>query len=47
MFGLNYRGRITWCEYDGRNMYMVEYADDVGKIERKTFFEDEIEMKDK
>ena len=43
--GLNYNGRVKLCEYDGARFYHVEYADDVGKLERKPFHEDEIELK--
>lgn len=45
MLGLNYNGRVRWCEYDGSRFYHVEYGDDSGKLERKTFHEDEIELR--
>lgn len=45
LLGLNYNGRVRWCEYDGRCSYHVEYADDQGKFERRNFFGDELERK--
>lgn len=42
LLGLNYNGRVKWCEYDGNLYYHVEYADDQGKFERRTFHVDEI-----
>lgn len=46
MLGLNYNGRVAWCEYNGQNIYGVEYSDDQGKLERRTFNEDELEKRD-
>lgn len=42
-YDLHYKGRVMRCEFNGhQNSYNVEYASD-GKIEARTFYEDEIE----
>jgi len=42
-YGLNYSGRILECIWDGKNnLYRTEFASD-GKIDCRSFLEDEIE----
>ena len=41
--GLNYRGRVDECIYDGgRHKFRVEYADDAGAIQSREFYGDEL-----